>query len=398
VDSVDNIHRFGTTPAYTDGTGPHEESFFTGYIGNIHFCAHVLFTTGDFMIQNNACTTCLNCPVNEEYVECRHRCLNTNCTLQEIDCFEDFYEPYCPYTCEYGWYNTSDDECLECPEGCPSCRDGNCNVCEDSFCVECPTYNFCDSCITRAEPDEFGDCFCSGDYVRDQENVMCCIPNCESCTQLSTCDKCMDGYALPTCGSDCGGNGVVVGGVCDCFAGWTGVECGSPCLTNCNVCTFGTHETECQKCKGNYAGLTCTDCKGNWDGLRCATCRTNYYGDNCEIYCVNGTFGARDPETGVNQECVCNRGWTGESCDLECIGNCIKCNKNDYEVACDICLNHFKEPGCTVCDTNWDGPACNVCVEGRFGDDCSSECINGTVNGEGECVCLDDYFGSACDK
>ena len=186
---------------------------------------------------------------------------------------------------------------------------------------------------------------------------------------------------------------------CDCFDGWTGIECNTPiCNPSCvngicntpGVCTCNTGWTGIL-CNEPICSPSCIngDCIA-WNMCNCSDC---YYGDycqnfnktcelcqignecvfNCSLNCgVNGECVV----TEFNEQCNCLDGWTGSSC------NTPICNPSCVNGVCNT-------PGVCTCNTGWTGNLCDIPT-------CSPECVYGSCTAPYTCTCITGYQGSTC--
>ena len=88
-------------------------------------------------------------------------------------------------------------------------------------------------------------------------------------------------------------------------------------------------------------------------------------GQNCDVICLFGTV--------INEICVCDDGYFGSSCSVECPGgHSLPCNGHG---TCDT------TDGTCVCDSNWAGdPHCTTCSEYYYEEDCSVYVLDPTMN------------------
>ncbi len=186
------------------------------------------------------------------------------------------------------------------------------------------------------------------------------------------------------CPNACSGNGVCVGGSCDCDPGWEGEDCSIP---KC--------QPPCQNGGTCTAPDTC-DCSAGWEGQDCSipvcpdpcqnggicsapdtcTCQPGWGGpvcENpvCEPPCQNGTCTA--PGT-----CTCLLGWEGPLCENPiCDPACVQ----------GTCVS----PGLCECDTGWEGPLCDDPI-------CNPACVNGTCVAPDVCDCDAGWGGPDCSE
>ncbi|KAL2779394.1 teneurin-2 isoform 2 [Daubentonia madagascariensis] len=196
--------------------------------------------------------------------------------------------------------------------------------------------------------------------------------------------------SVQDCPRNCHGNGECVSGLCHCFPGFLGADCGKAA---CPVLCSGN---------GQYSKGTC-QCYSGWKGAECdvptnqcidpscgghgscidgnCVCSAGYKGEHCEeVDCLDPTCSSHG--VCVNGECLCSPGWGGLNCELA-------------RVQCpDQCSGHgtyLPDTGLCSCDPNWMGPDCSVEV-------CSVDCGTHGVCIGGACRCEEGWTGAACDQ
>ena len=256
---------------------------------------------------------------------------------------------------------------------------------------------------------------------------------------------------ISNCPKNCMGKGDCVNNKCQCFPGYSGLDCSqSTCPVLCNghgkyengkcVCDTLWHGSECEipidQCEvsdcnknGECMNGKCM-CYPGYDGIYCekktclsqncsnngvcmqgqCMCFTNYTGEDCSqlvnfksnLCSSNGKF---NYET---KSCECYKSWLGPDCSKNenCLDNlCNKC-KNGYTglncvtkvpLSCDsrcnghgLCLN-----GTCSCSPGYQGRNCDI-------NSCPKGCnTNGVcerlANNKYQCVCSPGWTGKACD-
>uniref|UniRef100_A0A665UIY0 Slit homolog 1b (Drosophila) n=1 Tax=Echeneis naucrates TaxID=173247 RepID=A0A665UIY0_ECHNA len=131
------------------------------------------------------------------------------------------------------------------------------------------------------------------------------VPGCQACRKL----YCLHGICQPNTGPQC-----------HCQSGWTGQHCDQP-ITGGPTGVDATYRCDCEV---GYHGTLC-----NLQGEPAASCRG--------LKCLQG----RCQETEDGERCVCQQGYTGESCDTEspCRGEPVR----DY---------HRLQRGTVLCQTS----------------------------------------------
>jgi hypothetical protein len=215
---------------------------------------------------------------------------------------------------------------------------------------------------------------------------------------------------------NCNGKGDCQNGKCECYAGFSGIDCADrACPIICNA--HGKLEKGKCVCDSQWQGIDCAtpigecevpDCNGNGECIRGAcVCTKGFGGKNCEqIACPrdcsnNGVCIMPNAEckcfanyTGVDcskslpsisdicsnhgdfdyerKSCTCNRGWSGADC-----------SRNDH------CLDKL----CSICKNGWSGMNCMQAVPYSCDPRCNQHglCVNGT------CICSPGYQGRNCE-
>lgn len=137
------------------------------------------------------------------------------------------------------------------------------------------------------------------------------------CEQTNCDDQCRNGACVYR-------NGITL---CDCPAGWTGADCGTPlCTTHGCVSSQGncTLPDVCQCLQGFYGrdcgqACQCTifgSCSDGLTGSGACTCSPGYWGATCAFpsTCVNGE--SNDGAQGSGTCRSCDAGWTGSDCNV----------------------------------------------------------------------------------
>ena len=169
------------------------------------------------------------------------------------------------------------------------------------------------------------------------------------------------------CMNGCRGAGNCVLGQCQCYKGFSGVDCANQCSTNCLTC----NTISCLTCATGYSLVSglCSSCP-----LTCLTCNAT----SC-LTCVAGTLYsslkgsccALNCATCVNSVCsLCNTGYKLIN-GFCCFGNCTSCANN----VCSSCISSFSLLNGVCCPTN-----CTTCTNGL----CSA-CNSGYTLNKGYC-------------
>lgn len=231
----------------------------------------------------------------------------------------------------------------------------------------------------------------------------------ENICNLEICKKkCNEGFWGKSCTPciECGRNGICNGsgtnngnGLCLCNKGWYGKYC-----DQCDKNYFGNNCTHCDSCINGYCNDTMYGdgsciCYNYFNGKNCNKCIDDKFGKECNntCLCINGKC-----NNGINGDgkCLsgsCLTGWSGY--------NCNKCDihyetKNNVCVKIknlsDICLHESK--GLSIINDKYG--LCESCPKNTEGKICSENGICdgiGTTNGDGSCICNNNYTGYLCD-
>ncbi|KAI1901452.1 hypothetical protein AGOR_G00034580 [Albula goreensis] len=182
---------------------------------------------------------------------------------------------------------------------------------------------------------------------------------------------------------------------CQCEDGWQGEDCST---ATCDDKHWGPDCSQSCRCEngGRCHALTgVCQCRPGYRGPSCEEpCPAGSFGQACLQQCLCGTGGTCDRETG---ECRCKDGYTGTFCDKTCPGRpCPRRCPCQNQGFC-------RGEGVCVCPPGWTGAVCTErCAEGRFGLNCSQECVchNGGVCDEetGHCKCAAGFTGDRCSE
>ena len=211
------------------------------------------------------------------------------------------------------------------------------------------------------------------------------------------------------CKDTCNGQGHCTGSTCQCFNGFSGPSCDTPCDPKCVRCST----TECLECKPNYylengvcktCPIECTACKSADD---CTSCQNQ--GSLYQLVIENGK-GICKPicRTGC-QDCDVPDGCTvpddGKCFDINgelanCCGNCKicsmtrcceckECKTNYFLTSIGTCTNQCAA-NCKICATIYD---CATCQPGFIlnGDKKCIRCPPG-------CAICDDICPATCNE
>uniref|UniRef100_A0A8W8MTE0 Uncharacterized protein n=2 Tax=Magallana gigas TaxID=29159 RepID=A0A8W8MTE0_MAGGI len=129
-------------------------------------------------------------------------------------------------------------------------------------------------------------------------------------------------------------------GICFCESGYQLDSDGKTCndINECNSKNKCAHN--CTNTKGSFKCGCAVGYKLQNDGISCEPCGKFFYGENCETPCKCG----RGSKTCDNiKGCVCESGWTGESCEQDV----DECQSNPCPGHHDVCVN---TPGSYRCE------------------------------------------------
>ena len=254
---------------------------------------------------------------------------------------------------------------------------GTCN--SEGKC-EC-TYPACGRiCDTEWNGTRCNSCPIDGFYGPTcSQPCLCANGNCSMGKNGDGSCACDLGWAGPYCNitcplgpgpSTCGGHGecLQADATCVCELGFAGKNCSLSCPdVNCTghgICFDGTAGDGTRNCYSGYVGPACEtpcDCEhgtcipgnstcicfGNWTGTRCEKCKPGTTGAFCNMTCFNGIT------NGTN--CSCIDDWVKPQCDAKCpkdpsgnftCGGPIQGTCNALTAACE-CIAPFKGPSCS---------------------------------------------------
>jgi hypothetical protein len=267
-----------------------------------------------------------------------------------IDCYPYFlFDGACwDEGCKPGWYKVG-TECMQCDDSCETCSDGT----------------RCDTCVSPKLFDKYGKCVDHCDAGFFDFNGQCTPCNdpirCSVCSKddPSTCIECSAPYVLINgkCQDKCPLNTWDNNGKCE------------SCSDYCSVCNSSTDCQTCTAPKVLYEKQCidfCPDGTANVFG-KCTQC-TNTKCKKCCAANLNSCEDCWDPLWLFNFDCVdsCPKGWYEQD------KHCNKCPS-----LCEECTQ-------TTC----------ICKTGYYKDDttgnCVTDCPDGTVPRNGECIACAD--------
>ena len=241
--------------------------------------------------------SCTQCTPNYYYngVSCSQSG-DTNCSL--IYGSATTMTAYCQSCDLYSFWDTANQVCQNCSAVIPNC-------------LTCTSLTSCNYCS-------------SGYYLLSGQCSACSLPNCNTCSNATSCDQCASGSYWDTPSGQC----------LSCMNGCAACATGNACL----FCAMGFYKDGNNVCRSCPVG--CSAC-GSATG--CITCMGPYYFD------INST--------------LC----------LPCSARCATCGGQGLD-QCMTCVTNS-----TFNDTSADGPlACN-CVTGTFYNQSQNVCVSQTV-------------------
>lgn len=267
-------------------------------------------------------------------------------------------EPHAACACDKGW---TGDAC-----SCPASSNGE----------ECSGHGSCHE----------GECYCHHAWGGEACDLkMCTPPDCSghgSCKQ-GTCE-CVEGWKGSGCGvktcpaaCDASPHGTCDGATCVCKDGWTGESCEANAAKFCeDDCHATDAQGECVAVKGEEPLAVCA-CRDGFGGPRCEykMCSTHSLND-CSGHglCVMDDFEVSDNT--MDRRCVCEPGWSGDSCDTWTCEDAASCSGHG------TCVDGGSDSKTCQCSVDWTGPkcefqsgveACAVCCMGECLDSCDKE-------------------------
>ncbi|KAM5223725.1 teneurin-4 isoform 13-T14 [Hipposideros larvatus] len=196
--------------------------------------------------------------------------------------------------------------------------------------------------------------------------------------------------SVDNCPSNCYGNGDCISGICHCFLGFLGPDCGrASCPVLCSgngqymkgrcLCHSGWKGAECDVPTNQCIDVACSN-HGTCIMGTCI-CNPGYKGENCEeVDCMDPTCSGRG--VCVRGECHCSVGWGGTNCETP-RATCL-----------DQCSGHgtfLPDTGLCSCDPSWTGHDCSIEI-------CAADCGGHGICVGGTCRCEDGWMGAACDQ
>ncbi|XP_052693423.1 multiple epidermal growth factor-like domains protein 10 [Crassostrea angulata] len=163
-------------------------------------------------------------------------------------------------------------------------------------------------------------------------------------------------------------------------SGVFGIDCDRSCPANCKDNMCNAENRSCVGCKTGWTGTSCdTECMEGWYGVNCSQKCLEQCRDNSTCNHVTGLCDKRCDAgwTGTLCEKACQSGYYGENCSMPCSPNCKTCRNTD---------------GLCSCKAGWMGHNCSIECTQSYGENCqyscSLHCINQTCDRfNGNCLC-----------
>lgn len=354
---------------------------------------------GFLIIHPNKCANC------SDFINCE-QCVDLGCEWWSDDA----------RCARFGRSSNAVKASENCPAPCHE-RSANCSACleEQGRCVWCEATQQCFSFSVYTSEYQFGLCrewmdqtvpLTAVTTLADQEHSAAVVQTrqqCKTCEVHTNCSTCLRQLS---CGW-CFDRDNPIEGICmqgdfnssahNCDAALHNVskskitpgetEWAYAVCPDVDECGLGLHD--CHK------EAKCTNTHGSYN----CYCRRGFIGDGrtscvrtCFAHCVYGHCSGA-PE----YKCLCDLGWTGESCSISC-----GCNNHS------TCANG---PGnCDLCHNWTEGEHCERCRAGSYGNATSVQgCLPCDCNGHGnqalgicdtqtgECFCKDNTEGLKCE-
>lgn len=423
-----------------------EEKF---YLYNSSECVNIC---PDFQVSFKG--ICISCGDKENCLSCQSdnvnkckkckapRVLRVDGTCA-IDCGDNYYpdaDRVCRQCQDKNCLKCSDKECYqcgptfslyektkclnECPDGYVDI-DGVCIACENSKCKQCDPNDkrICTRCHYPYWILKEGECVedCGDYYYQDSQDCKSCPTGCIDCNDQYTCNRCDEEYYFKNgaCVQDCGiGYRANSNGNCEPCSVTGCASCQNE-KTTCDYCIDGDflfnnvcYEKKCPP--GSYlpssSSKICEPCQS-----KCQKCSSANTCDECSYpYVLQGSVcqSECEPHFYSDSKRICR------SCDNK---NCLKCPRDPYKCTeCpeplllynDDCIEKCPDgtfangKECDKCGSNCktcEGKKtqCTSCPEGLLFDaekeeKCVSECDDGKVRKDGECVACKDKRCKVC--
>ena len=247
-----------------------------------------------------------------------------------------------------------------------------------------------------------GVCGCWGDAARGhwagEECEQCAVgwvgPSCTAACPRTSAGPCAGHGQCVFAGDD--------GARCLCGGDFVGVGCAEPCPRDAAGRACSGHGTCVLNSTGGAAcACAATAASGHWGGVLCAACAPEFAGAGCNIECPTDAQGrvcsARGTCTATG-ECACVHGACGVACEVpaaECTA--ATCPAGRYGLQCQwqcqcgphgACLDGPYGTGRCLCDDGWVGVRCAVQCEGGAVP-CSGHGLCSPINGT--CQCLPNW-------
>nr|XP_018899369.1 PREDICTED: laminin subunit alpha-1 [Bemisia tabaci] len=190
----------------------------------------------------------------------------------------------------------------------------------------------------------------------------------------------------------------------------------------CTLCDCNNHAVSCDP-----INAVCTSCEHNTTGPKCGQCLPGFYGNAengeiddckpcaCPLTEASNNFSAACIANGTDDyTCTqCSKGYAGQHCE-ECAfgyyGNPLEIGSTCKLCDCNNGPCNQVTGQCLDCKGNTEGWRCEKCKPHHYGDPLNFDCkpcncssigsktVDSCNTVTGQCECLDNYTGRACDR
>ena len=287
--------------------------------------------------------------------------MDTNSTYFTCECPPQFTGQTC-------------EELLDACQLLGPCVNGTCNPVDSTeytcTCLAGYTGHNCSEHICEQ------DIVCGNGVCTVEENVVGFACNCSQGYTGEFCDKVITECANDNVGCSGNGNCTDLNGdsYCECYPGWTGVECETQTTVPCNPNPCANGGT----CSEDSGGAMCM-CIPGWTGMTCesqiSACDENPCQNNgtCTTDCENSEKCLNGTEQQFN--CSCVDGFTGNVCTEDDRGK-LFCQPDSCANFGTCVEEHGPSVSC-LCTHNFTGSTCSEVIVAE--DSCTQVILDGQI-------------------